>query len=114
MEVNINQLMNEITSTASGILNKDITVVNGFSDRQLKGLAAQTVLLAAGIASGQVDESSRDFFLDQLKESARNFVNTLVGLALVTIEKLWNAIVSVLWKTISAATGIQLPSVNPK
>jgi hypothetical protein len=110
MEIDVNQLMDEITSTASGILSKDIRAVNGFSDRQLKGLATQTALVASGITSGQIDDSSRDFFLEQLMELSRNFVNTLVGLILVTVEKLWNAIVSILWETISAATGIQLPA----
>lgn len=107
-------LVEDIKSSISGILGKDITTVSGFSIRQLDGIADQTVLIASGIASGEITEATRDFFLDQLVELADNFVNTLVGLVIVTIEKLWNAIVSILWKTISKATGIVLPVAKSK
>lgn len=113
MILDVNQLIGDIKNTASGILTKDITEVRGFSNRQLSGIANQTALVATGIASGQFDDSSRDFFLNQLVELARNFVNTLVGLVIATIEKLWNAIVSLLWGAISKATNIQLPAFNP-
>ena len=107
------QLKDEIKDVVSGILNKDITTVRGFSNRQLDGIAAQTSLIASGIASGEITDATRDFFLDQLIELAHNFVNTLIGLIITTIEKLWNAIVSVLWNAISKATGIQLPAFKP-
>jgi hypothetical protein len=42
---------------------------------------------------------------------AQNFVNTLQGLAKVTIEKVWNAMVGVLWGAIGTATGIDLPAI---
>jgi hypothetical protein len=38
-----------------------------------------------------------------------NFAKTLRGLLMVTIEKVWNAIVGVIWKAIETATGIALP-----
>jgi hypothetical protein len=79
----------------------------------LDGIAAQTSLIASGIASGEITPATRDFFLDQLIELAHNFVNTLIGLIISTVEKLWNAIVVVLWGAISKATGIQLPAFNP-
>lgn len=61
-----------------------------------------------GIASGDIDEDLRDFFLDSLKEMAKNFAKTLAGLAAVTIEKVWNAVVGVLLGAIQTATGIAL------
>jgi hypothetical protein len=39
-----------------------------------------------------------------------NFVKTLRGLLMVTIEKVWNAIVGVIRKAIATATGIALPT----
>ncbi len=113
MLLDTNELKDDIKSVVSGILNKDITSVRGFSDRQLEGIANQTSLIASGIASGEITPATRDFFLDQLIELAHNFVNTLVGLIISTIEKLWNAIVSVLWGAISKATGVQLPVFKP-
>lgn len=113
MVLDVNRLIEDIKNTASGILNKDVATVRGFSDRQLHGIATQAALVASGIASGQIDDSTREFFLDQLVELSKNFVSTLVGLMLATIERLWNAIVSVIWNAISHAANIQLPAFKP-
>lgn len=113
MTLDTNQLIDDIKNTVSGILNKDITTVRGFSNRQLNGIANQTSLIASGIASGEITEATRQFFLDQLIELAHNFVNTLIGLIVATIERLWNAVVSILWGAISKATGVQLPAFSP-
>ena len=109
MAVDIDQLISDIKNATSAILSKDIATVEGFSSRQLNGIATQASLVASGIASGQITDATRDFFLEQLVKLARNFVNTLVGLVIATVERLWNAIVSVIWHTISSATGIELP-----
>jgi hypothetical protein len=113
MAIDIDQLIADIKNTASGILQKDVETVRGFSTRQLNGIANQTALIALGISTGQITDATRDFFLDQLVELARNFVNTLVGLLIATVEKLWNAIVSVIWSAISKATNITLPAFKP-
>lgn len=113
MTLDINELMKDIKDTVSGIIGKDVTTVRGFSSRQLTGIANQTSLVALGIGSGEITDFTRDFFLDQLVEMSRNFVNTLVGLLITTIERLWNAVVNVLWSAISKATGINLPQFNP-
>ena len=113
MAFNIDQLIADIKSTASVILQKDVETVRGFSNRQLNGIANQTALIASGIVSGQITEVTRDFFLQQLVELAQNFVNTLVGLVIATIERLWNAIVSAIWNAISTATGVALPAFKP-
>src|SRR5687767_15404026 len=86
MALDIDQLIADIKNTATDILNKDVETVRGFSNRQLSGIANQTALISMGIATGQITEATRDFFLDQLVELARNFANTLVGLTVVTIR----------------------------
>lgn len=113
MELDIEQLIEDIKTTSSEIITKDVTTLRGFSNRQLRGIATQSALVATGIATGQIRDSLKDFFLDQIVELARNFVNTLVGLTLATIERLWNAIVNVIWGAISKATNIQIPAFNP-
>lgn len=108
MSINIEQLMEDIKKAASQVINQDITVLRGFSERQLKALAKQADLIASGVISGDIDEDLREFFLDSLEDMALNFAKTLRGLLMVTIEKVWNAIIGVLWGAISAATGIDL------
>jgi hypothetical protein len=108
MSIDVNQLMEDMKNAASQVINQDVAVLRGFSERQLKALAKQAELIAKGVVSGDIDDDLRDFFLDSLEDMALNFAKTLRGLLMVTIEKVWNAVVGVLWGAISAATGIDL------
>ena len=109
-DIDVDKLVLDIKSAASGILKTDVAAMRGFSERQVEAIAQQAKLVAAGIANGDITESTRDFFLDSLEDLALNFARTLRGLMTVTIEKVWNAVVAVLWKAISKATGIVIPS----
>ncbi|MEM0518151.1 MULTISPECIES: hypothetical protein [Aequorivita] len=100
MGENVTAIITEIKNISSGILNKDLTTVRGFSERQLEAIAKQTALIQKGVASGDIDEDLREFFLDGLEAMTRNFINTLKGILIVTIEKLWNAIISFLYKAV--------------
>jgi len=110
MAIDIDQLVSDIKNAATQILKNDVTTLRGFSERQVKAIAQQAAFVEAGIISGQITDETKDFFLDGLEDMALNFVKTLRGLLAVTIEKVWNAIVGVIWKAISAAAGITLPT----
>ena len=110
MTIDVAQLAEDIISAASEVINKDVTALRGFSERQVKAIAQQAAFVEAGILNGGITDETRDFFLDSLEDMALNFVKTLRGLMMVTIEKVWNAIVTVIWKAIQAATGIDLPA----
>ncbi|MEJ2419378.1 MAG: hypothetical protein P8Y45_21135 [Exilibacterium sp.] len=101
------QLIKDMKDAATGILNKDVTTLRGFSERQITAIAQQSELVALGIASGQITEETREFFLDSIEDMALNFAKTLRGLLMVTIEKVWNALVGV---TKSGATSAALQS----
>ncbi|AJY50440.1 hypothetical protein [Halomonas sp. KO116] len=102
------QLIAGMKDAATQVLNKDVTTLRGFSERQIKAIAQQSELVAIGIASGQITEETREFFLDGIEDMALNFAKTLRGLLMVTIEKVWNAIVGIIWKAIETATGLNL------
>ncbi len=108
MAIDTAALVNDIKTAASNVINQDVAVLRGFSERQVEALAKQADLIAEGVLSGDIDEGLRDFFLDSLEDMALNFAKTLRGLLMVTIEKVWNAVVGVLWKSIESATGIGL------
>ncbi|WP_204126627.1 hypothetical protein [Pseudomonas ogarae] len=108
MNIDIGELMDSMKEAAKTIISADLTSVRGFAERQLKSIAKQSALVASGIASGEIEEDEKDFFLDTIENMIRNFANTLRGLIAVTIEKLWNALVGVVWKAISSATGVVL------
>jgi hypothetical protein len=109
MAIDVAQLIEDIKDAASQVLNKDVATLRGFSERQVKAIAQQAAFVEAGVLSGEITEETRDFFLDSLEDMALNFVKTLRGLLMVTIEKIWNAIVGVIWKAIETSTGIVLP-----
>jgi len=107
--IDVNALISEIVKTATDRLGRDITSLEGFAEQQLHGLARQAQLIAGALASGHLSDDDRDFFLADLKSTARDFASTLAGLLVLEIEIVWNAAVDTLWKAISAAAGIALP-----
>ena len=109
MAIDVAQLVEDIKTAATQILNQDVTTLRGFSERQVKAIAQQAAFVESGILSGEITDETRDFFLDSIEDMALNFVKTLRGLLMVTIEKVWNAIVGVIWKAIESATGFTLP-----
>jgi hypothetical protein len=109
MKIAVDQLVADIKDVATQVLSADISTVRGFSDRQVKAIAQQAAYVAGGIASGEITDETRDFFLDGIEDMADNFVKTLRGLASVTIEKIWNGVIGVIWKAISGATGLVIP-----
>lgn len=109
MAINLDQLVSDMKTAASGILNADVSTFRGFSERQLKAIAQQAELVATGIATKQITQETEQFFLDNLEDMVLSFAKTLRGLLIVTIEKVWNAIVGVLWNAISKAAGVVLP-----
>jgi hypothetical protein len=109
MTIDVDQLIGDIKTAVTGILQQDVAQIRGFAERQVRALAQQAAFVEAGILSGQITEQTRDFFLDNLEDMARNFVMALRGLTTITIERVWNAVVSVLWRAIGAGTNLALP-----
>ena len=107
--IDLDQLVIDMKTAASSVLQMDVTTLRGFSERQLKAIAQQTALVAEGIASKQITAETEQFFLDGLEDMALSFAKTLRGLLMVTTEKVWNAVVGVLWNAISKATNLTLP-----
>ena len=105
----LGELMEAIKAAASDILTKDVATMSGFSKTQLQGLAKQAAWIAEATAKKELTKAQQDFFLKNLADMARDFVKVLKGLALITVEKVWNAVVKVLWDAIGGAIGKALP-----
>ncbi|MOA34693.1 hypothetical protein D3C78_1560810 [compost metagenome] len=107
--IDLEALVTDMKLAASGVLKTDVATLRGFSERQLKAIAQQANLVATGIATKQITKETEQFFLDSLEDMALSFVKTLRGLLTATVEKVWNAIVGVLWNAISKAANVMLP-----
>ena len=104
-QINIDALASDIRKAASAVLKKDVSGLKGFSDHQVRAIAQQSKLVASGIATGEITDATRDFFLTSLEDMARNFARVLQGLLVVEIEKVWNAVVMAIQSAISKALG---------
>ncbi|MFZ6639020.1 hypothetical protein ACO0LL_04720 [Undibacterium sp. TC4M20W] len=109
MALDIDQLVADMQAAASGVLQADVTTLRGFTQQQVKAIAQQAGLVSTGILTKQITPETQQFFLDGLEDMALSFAKTLRGLLMVTIEKVWNAVVGVLWSAISKATNLVLP-----
>jgi hypothetical protein len=78
--IDFNKLIADIEAAATGILNKDVTTMGGFSKTQTTAMATQAGWIASGTLSGSLTPDLRDYFLNNLKTLAQNFANALVGL----------------------------------
>jgi len=107
----VDELMKSISAAATGVINKDITTIAGFAQSQEKKLAQFAIWIAEAELVGEFkdDPQLRDDFLRSLRDMTRDFVNTLRGLTMITIEKIWNAVVGVIWDALDKATGLKLP-----
>ncbi len=107
--INISALTGSVITAASRSVGRDVTAFESFARDQVQALAQQAHDIAAEIAAGDLSDADRDFLLADLKSDARDFADTLTGLAMVEIEKVWNAAVTALWNAIGTAAGIGLP-----
>lgn len=107
-DLDIGKLLADIQTAASDILHRDLKSIQGFSETQLRDLAAFAALVSAGVASGEISADAQPFMVRTLKEMTQHFVEVLKGLAVITIEKLINAIINVAVKAIETASGVAL------
>ncbi len=102
-DFDIGAVLTDMKDAASGILSKDITQIHGFAEAQWRALAKHGANVALGIATGEIEEDEREFFLGTIDDLAWNLIKTLKGLMTITIEKVWNAVVEILHKAVSSA-----------
>src|SRR5690606_27917925 len=100
MADDVTTIITDIKNIASDILEKDVSVVRGFSERQVEAIAKQTVLNQKGVENGDNVEELRELILDGLEAMALDFVIAIKGILAVTLEKLWNALVNFLYKAV--------------
>lgn len=117
--IDIDALKTDILGKLTALVEGDINDHVAFAERQTRGIAKQAAWIAAtalvpfGKDGGFDDREEMDWFVENLEEISRNFVKTVVGLTVITLEKAWNAVVATLWDAINAviepAIGIALP-----
>jgi hypothetical protein len=103
----VNSIVEQI-KTAVGDILKTTAEIGKDSIDQLEGIARQTELIGKGMLIGDLTKEEGKEEFENVKEISKNFVNTLVGLVAITIEKIWNTIVKILSGVIQSIAGIIL------
>jgi hypothetical protein len=107
-ELDVGKLLKDIGNAARPILQKDLKSIEGFSQQQLRDLAAFAAMVVTGITTHQISEDAHPFLRQTLQDMTQHFVDVLKGLIAVTVEKLVNAIIDVAVKAIETAAGVTL------
>ncbi|QGZ59363.1 hypothetical protein [Paraburkholderia acidiphila] len=97
-----------ISSAASGIAGQDVTLVQGFATSQLQSLANQSALVAGMIEANEFTDDERDFYLIGLQQMAMGFAQTLIGIIVVAVEEIYNAIINAIYTSINTIAGVAL------
>ena len=112
--IDVNQLIAAVTTQVNTVLQKDIATVQGFARDQLEGIANQAKIIAEAFASGASTEAQFKGDMDDLAKISRTFVKVMTGLLIIEVEKVWNAVVKVVWDAIDSAIGSAVKLPLPK
>lgn len=105
------ELIAAMKAAVSGIAKKDFPALTDFAQRQMKALAEQAVWIGEATLQGEFTDKPglRDHFLKTLDQMTKNLAAVLTGLVALSVEKIWNALVGVIWNALDKATGLALP-----
>lgn len=79
-----------------------------YGKAEAEKMARTALMLAEGVAKGQVDEEEARLVLEVQKNASRSILLTIKGLGIVSVENAVNGAMGVLRKSIEKATGIAL------
>ena len=103
-----NVFAKNITTAVNGIAGQDMTAVQGFASNQLQSLANQAALIAGMIEANEFTDDERDFYLIGLQQMAMGFAQTLIGIVVVVVQQIYNAIINAIYTSINTIAGVAL------
>jgi hypothetical protein len=108
---NFDELLKNILGAASTSIGNDVSTIKTFSKQQAEDIAALTIDVYEMIDDGEFDDDpdEQTKYLRILSNLTHNLARTLEALGQIAVEKAWNAMVDVIWKTLEKAAGIPLP-----
>lgn len=101
--IDVDKLVKDSIATATSVAQTDITMVKGFARSQFLAIAENAAGIAADFLAGLLTKEEADLLIGRIPKLVQATINTLRGLALVTIEKIWNAVASTVQEAIKAA-----------
>lgn len=103
MSIELDEVADDIYSKVKISLESAWNTLSTFHRSQGKKLARQAALLAQLKLSGEVPQDDPIFetLAEQFEGAARNFVQAVANLTILTFQNAWNAIINTLWGSIN-------------
>lgn len=101
------KLKSDIRSAVSIMLKAEVASLVGFDEHAVAKIASQSENLAANLKNGWITHETRDFMMDGVRRQVMKLVGSL-HLDAPTVSKLRYAVLYVVCRTISEATGAEL------
>jgi hypothetical protein len=101
--IDLGKLVDDSITAANAAIGDDLTKLEGFARSQFEAIAQSAADITADRLAGKLSEQEFEILINRIPNLVKNTVNTLRGLALVTLEKAWNAIASTVQGAIRGA-----------
>ncbi len=105
IDFNTNAVINAVINAVKTQAGQGFSTISNLVSTQAKMMAHQAAFIAESSAVGALkdDPDLKQMFVDQLAGSVRGLAHTVAALTILTVEKVWNAVVKVLWQAINQA-----------
>ena len=104
--IDLDRLVSDSIAAASAAIGDDITRIEGFARSQFQAIAQSAADIVEDRLAGRLSEAEARILLNRIPRLVQNTINTLRGLALVTLEKAWNAVAMTIQNAIRGALGL--------
>ena len=107
----VGQIFGQIVNVTRDMVGQDVTTASSFARDQAQMIEQNAILFAQMEVAGEFigDDERRNEYAKMIEDTALNFANTVRAMAVVEVEKLWNAVMSVVWDAIGTAAGSATP-----
>ena len=101
--IDVDKLIEDSIVAASKAAKTDITQTSGFAKSQFKAIAENAAGIATDFAKGDLTKEEAELLLSRIPNLVQLTINTLQGLTIVAIEKIWNAVAETVQAALKAA-----------
>ncbi|RWD71060.1 hypothetical protein [Mesorhizobium sp.] len=103
--LDVNATVNALVDAIQKQAKQGWTTISALVTQQAKMMAQQAAWIVESSIAGALkqDPALQRLFADQLADSVRGLASDVAALTILTLEKVWNAVVKVLWGAINKA-----------
>jgi hypothetical protein len=101
--LDIDKLITDSIAAATDAAQKDVTLIAGFMQTQFQAIADNAAGIVADRLAGKLTDAEVDLLIGRIPKLVQATINTLEGLALITLEKIWNAVATTVQDAIRLA-----------